>query len=458
MKPARWWVATLAILVLPTLGCGTSGTQATDVTTPSAAPVDQAQPTFTPSRVVFPSPPPTTVPTPEPPAPPPTARATAPTATLSPGPTAVAVPEPVPPPLPALVVERAFPNLDFRRLTNLVQPDDGRDLIFVTEQEGLVRVFPDRQNADEARVFLDITERVSEANNEEGLLGLAFDPAYADNGRLFVYYSAGGPRRSVVSRFTMGPDDPPRADPASEMVIMEIAQPFGNHNGGQIAFGPDGYLYVALGDGGSGGDPQGNGQDRRTLLGSILRIDVSRSAPEETYRVPDDNPFVGEPGVRPEIWAYGLRNPWRFSFDESGRLWLADVGQNEWEEIDVIGRGGNYGWNCMEGLHRFEWGSACDANALTAPVWEYTRSGGNCSVTGGFVYRGGAMPSLAGTYVYGDFCSGRIWGLRVSGDSVTEHALLVESGLSITSFGEDLEGNLYILSRNEGIYRLTANQ
>lgn len=455
------------VVMAPLLGACASGDTA-DAPEPTQAITVTVEPRLasTTSHIVIPTPSPTSrsrsfttlVPTPKPPTPSLTAEVAAPTTTLSPGPTVVAVPEPVPPALPTLVVERAFPNLDFRRLTNLVQPDDGRDLIFVTEQEGLVRVFPDRQNADEARVFMDITEKVSEANNEDGLLGLAFDPAFADNGRLYAYYSASGPRHSVVSRFTMGPDYPLRADAASEMVIMEIAQPFGNHNGGQIALGPDGYLYVALGDGGSGGDPQGNGQDLGTLLGSILRIDVSRLTPGETYRVPDDNPFVGEPGARPEIWAYGLRNPWRFSFDESGRLWLADVGQNQWEEIDIIERRGNYGWNCMEGLHRFESGAVCKADALKVPVWEYARSGGNCSVTGGFAYRGEAMPSLAGIYVYGDFCSGRIWGLRVIGDSVTEHGLLVKSGLTITSFGEDLEGNLYILSQNEGIYRLTANQ
>ena len=460
------WVFVLVVMA-PVLGaCASGDTPVAPEPARTASATVEPRPASTPSPVVIPPPFPTprshsfptTAPTPKPPTPSPTTPGAAPTATLSPGPAAVAIPSPVVPTLPAFVVERAFPNLDFRRLTNLVQPDDGRDLVFATEQEGLVRVFPNRQDAGEARVFLDISERVSEANNEEGLLGLAFDPAYADNGRLYVYYSAGGPRRSVVSRFTVRDDDPLRADPASELVITEIAQPFGNHNGGQIAFGPDGYLYVALGDGGSGGDPLGNGQDRGTLLGSILRIDVSRSAPGETYQVPDDNPFAGEPDVRPEIWAHGLRNPWRFSFDVSGRLWLADVGQNQWEEIDVIEREGNYGWNCMEGLHRFQWGASCDEDALRAPVWEYTRSGGNCSVTGGFVYRGEATPSLVGAYVYGDFCSGRIWSLRVSGDSVTEHVLLVESGLSITSFGEDLEGNLYILSRNEGIYRLTANQ
>ena len=355
-------------------------------------------------------------------------------------------------------MERVFPNLEFRRLTNLVQPDDGRGLVFVTEQAGVVRLFTDRHDASEAGVFLDIRDKVSEANNEEGLLGLAFDPDYANNGRLYVYYSAGGPRRSVVSRFTVSPGDPLRANPRSELVIMEIAQPFGNHNGGQIAFGPDGYLYVALGDGGSGGDPMGNGQDWRTLLGSVLRIDVSGSTAEEPYRAPEGNPFVGEPGVRWEIWAYGLRNPWRFSFDDSGRLWAADVGQNRWEEIDVIEGGGNYGWSCMEGLHGFRSGRECDSAILRAPVWEYPRSGGNCSVTGGYVYRGRRIPSLEGAYVYGDFCSGRIWGLRIDGDSITDQALLVESGLSITSFGEDLDGNLYVLSRNEGIYRLTERR
>ena len=357
-------------------------------------------------------------------------------------------------PLPALRVQRAFPNLAFRRLTNLAQPQDAPDRIFVTEQAGLVRAFPNDPQATEAGVFLDIRDRVSEAGNEEGLLGLAFDPDYAANGHFYVYYSADSPRRSVVSRFTVLPDSPIAADPDSELVIMEIPQPYSNHNGGQLAFGPDGYLYVGLGDGGSRGDPMGNGQDLGTLLGTILRVDVAGASVDGGYAVPSDNPFVGVQGARPEIWAYGLRNPWRFSFDrETGALWVGDVGQNRWEEIDLVEKGRNYGWNIAEGHSCFSPSTGCDTAGLEPPVAVYGRDDG-CSVTGGYVYRGSDMPSLAGVYVYGDFCSGKIWGLRHNWEAVAEQALLVDSGLSITSFGEDAEGNLYVLSRDQGIYRL----
>ena len=353
-------------------------------------------------------------------------------------------------------VKRAFPRLSFRRLTNLVQANDGTDRMFVTEQPGVVRVFPNTQEAGTARVFLDISSRISERNNEEGLLGIAFDPNYGDNGYVYLYYSASSPRRSVLSRFVVSGDDPNKADPDSEFIILEIPQPFGNHNGGQLAFGPDGYLYVGLGDGGSGGDPRGNGQNVGTLLGSILRLDVTDVPPEVPYLVPADNPFVAAPGARGEIWAYGLRNPWRFSFDlQTGILWAADVGQDSSEEINVVERGLNYGWNVMEGLRCFRPRSGCDVGGLEPPVFEYDHSQG-CSVTGGYVYRGLALPPLFGAYLFADFCSGRIWGLRHDGGAgILEHQLIADTNLSITSFGQDLAGNIYILSRDDGIYALS---
>ena len=363
----------------------------------------------------------------------------------------------VPQPLRAMRVERAFPNLSFQRLTSFVQPEGGAlaNRIFVTEQPGRIRVFPNDQQAAQADLFLDITSRVSEASNEEGLLGLAFDPGVGANGYFYVYYSATSPRRSVLSRFSVSLDDPNVGDPNSEFIIMEIPQPFSNHNGGQIAFGPDGYLYVGLGDGGSGGDPLGHGQNKGTLLGSILRIDVGGASDEKNYRIPSDNPFAGDAGARGEIWAYGLRNPWRFSFDErTGLLWLGDVGQNAWEEVDIIRKGLNYGWNVMEGLHCFTPTTGCDQTGLELPVQEYTLVGANCSIIGGYVYRGRGLPSLLGAYVYGDFCSSRIWGLRYDDGAVTEQMLLLDSDLFITSFGQDRNGNLYILSRNQGFYRL----
>ncbi len=374
-------------------------------------------------------------------------------------------------------VERVFENLDFNRLTNLAQPDDGTNRLFVTEQGGLIRVFPNQQDVAKTRVFLDIAGRVSTVNNEEGLLGLAFDPDFQNNGFFYVYYSASNPRRSVVSRFSVSEDDPNLADVGSELVILEISQPAGNHNGGQLAFGPGGFLYIGVGDGGRGGDPFGNGQNTETLLGTILKIDVSGAVKGEPYRIPANNPFVGIDGSREEIFAYGLRNPWRFSFDmgpvnagsadtlqdseEEGasatlvEIWVADVGQNQWEEIDLVRSGLNYGWNIMEGGHCFSPRSGCEDEGLEFPVAEYGRDAG-CSVTGGYVYRGNNLPSLSGAYVFGDFCSGTIWGMRYDGTSVTESLRLADSGLNITSFGQDLTGEIYILSRNEGIYRLAT--
>ena len=356
-------------------------------------------------------------------------------------------------------VQRAFPNLAFERLTNLVQPDDGQERMFVTEQPGLILVFPNDQRANTASLFLDISNRVNAGHNEEGLLGLAFDPDYKSNGYLYVYYSAASPRRSVLSRFSASQSNPNVADPDSELIIMEVPQPAGNHNGGQVAFGPDGYLYIGLGDGGGSGDRFGNGQNKSTLLGSILRIDVSSPSDGTPYHIPPKNPFVGVAGAQEEIWAYGLRNPWRFSFDTApgdtapGLLWVADVGQDMWEEIDVVQKGLNYGWNVMEGNHCFSPSGGCDTTGLEPPVAEYSHSEG-CSVTGGYVYRGLKVPSLIGAYVYGDFCSGNLWALRYDGVSVTEHRLLLASDLPITSFGQDVAGNLYILTHDEGIYSL----
>ena len=358
------------------------------------------------------------------------------------------------PPLQPLTVGRAFEHLDFRGLTNLTQPAAGDDRLFVTEQSGRVLAFANDEEAREAEVFLDIRDRVNDGGSEEGLLGLAFDPRYDENGYLYVYYSASGPRRSVVSRFAV---NGAQADVESELIIMEIAQPYRNHNGGQLAFGPDGFLYVGLGDGGAAGDPQGHGRNRATLLGSILRIDVSGSTADTPYTLPADNPFAGDPNSRGEIWAYGLRNPWRFSFDrETGRLWAGDVGQNRVEEVDVIEKGGDYGWKTLEGFQCFSPATGCDPAGTVLPVWEYPLNSGNCSVIGGYVYRGERLPSLAGAYVFGDFCSGRIWALRYDGQEVTEHLLLADTDLRIASFGQDREGEVYVLSQSEGIYRLIS--
>ena len=350
-------------------------------------------------------------------------------------------------------MERVFPNLSFRRMVGMAYAEDGSDRLFVVLQRGVIVSFANEQSVESADVFLDISERVSDRGNEEGLLGLAFDPDFRANGYFYVYYSAASPRRSVLSRFSVYATDG-AADAGSERVILEVEQPYSNHNGGQIAFGPDGYLYMGLGDGGSRGDPRGNGQNLATLLGSIIRINVGMLDEIGSYSIPADNPFVGVEGTRGEIWAYGIRNPWRFSFDrESGELWMADVGQNRFEEVNIVRRGKNYGWNVMEGSSCFKPSRGCDTQGLEMPVAEYGREGG-CSVTGGYVYWGARLPSLYGAYIYGDFCSGKIWALRHEGGQVTEQLELVDSRLEISSFGEGQDGEIFVLSFDGGIYRL----
>ena len=359
-------------------------------------------------------------------------------------------------PLAPVELEPAFPGIEFDRMVFLTYAERESGRLFVVLQPGRIVVFENDPGVESARTFLDIRERVNDAGNEEGLLGLAFDPAFVENGHFYVYYTASRPRRSVVSRFSVSAGDPNRADADSELVFLEVEQPYRNHNGGHLAFGPDGMLYVGLGDGGSSGDPRGNGQDTSTLLGSILRIDVSVLDQLGGYAVPPDNPFAGGEGAaRAEIWAYGLRNPWRFSFDrETGDLWAADVGQNLYEEVDIIRPGLNYGWNVMEGSHCFR-RENCDARGLEMPVAEYGRDGG-CSVTGGYVYRGSRLPSLYGAYLYGDFCSGKIWALRRDGAAVTEQMLIADTGLSISSFGEDPSGEVYVLTFKGAVYRFAA--
>ncbi len=307
-----------------------------------------------------------------------------------------------------------------------------------------------------ATVFGDVSDRVIDyrQENEGGLLGLAISPAFETDRRVYLYFTSndcdrGADRCDVLARYTVANDT---IDPESEEVLLEVADPYENHNGGQLAFGPDdGYLYLALGDGGAGGDPHGNGQDLSTLLATILRLDVSGSG----YDVPPDNPFVSMSGARPEIYAYGLRNAWRFSFDRAtGDLWAADVGQDKWEEVDRIVAGGNYGWNVMEGLECFG-SSGCDTNGLRLPRAVYGRDGG-CSVTGGYVYRGPSMPELNGWYVYGDFCSGMIWAVNTADDSPP--VLLADTGLEISSFGELPDGELLVLTFNNAVYRLQRGE
>lgn len=336
----------------------------------------------------------------------------------------------------------------------LTHAGDGSGRLFLVERAGLVKIIQNGQVA--GTPFLDIRTRVLSTGGEQGLLSIAFPPGFPASGVFYVCYTAKTDGRSILSRFSLSAD-PAVADPASEEVLLTVAQPFANHNGGQLAFSPrDGFLYLGLGDGGSGGDPQNNAQNPLSLLGKILRLDVDSG--QTPYAIPPDNPFVGNPAWRPEIWASGLRNPWRFSFDRlTGDLYIGDVGQNLWEEIDfqpANGTGGeNYGWRVMEGFHCYN-PAICDPAGFTLPVHEYSHAEG-CSVTGGFVYRGRQFSDLYGIYLYGDYCNGMIRGLE-QGLAGWENGLLLDSALNITGFGEDEDGELYVLGYNGSIYTLGA--
>jgi glucose/arabinose dehydrogenase len=328
---------------------------------------------------------------------------------------------------------------------------DGSGRLFAIEQPGLIRII---QNGSLLSTpFLDIRSRVGSSGSEQGLLGLAFHPRYTENGYFFVNYTdlRGD---TVIARYRVSAD-PSLADPTTEQSLLEMPQPFANHNGGDMAFGPDGYLYISLGDGGSGGDPRNNGQSVDTLLGKLLRIDVDEV---EGYSIPTDNPFV-EGGGLPEIWAYGLRNPWRISFDKlTGDLYIADVGQNSWEEINFQPAGSqggeNYGWNLMEASHCFQ-SPGCDQSGLTLPVVEYAlHVQGDCAVTGGYVYRGSSLPAWQGVYIYGDYCSGRVWGLFQNQAGVWENGLLFETSARVTTFGQDEGGEIYLVDHSGSVYQL----
>jgi glucose/arabinose dehydrogenase len=337
----------------------------------------------------------------------------------------------------------------------LTAPPGETSRLFIVEQTGGIRIIKSGTLLETP--FLDISGQVS-SGGERGLLGLAFDPNYTSTGRFFVHYTdpAGDTR---VSRFQVSVN-PDIADAGSEQVILTATQPYSNHNGGQLLFGPDGMLYLGLGDGGSSGDPQGRGQDLSDLLGSILRLDVQAGSP---YTVPPDNPFVAQAGARPEIWSYGLRNPWRFSFDRgTGDLYIADVGEGQFEEVDVspaaggAGKGLNYGWNRMEGKHCFNRGE-CDQTGLTLPAHEYSHSQG-CSITGGYVYRGSAIPALQGLYFFADYCQGWVRSFRYTGGAATELTdwRALQPGGLITSFGEDAAGEIYIMVEGGRVFKVVS--
>jgi len=397
-------------------------------------------------------------------------------------------------PLPKVQLRPAFPALTLDRPVWISQPPDASGRFFFVEQPGRILIVPQGGDGSQVKEFLNIVNRRPYVDNEEGLLSIAFHPGFKTNGLFYIYYnqqnanrSGQFPRRSVISEFKVSSTNSDCADLASERILLEVPQPFGNHKGGQISFGPDGFLYIALGDGGLGNDPFNSGQNTSTLLAKILRIDVNtrstigsgRDRKQLQYGIPKDNPWVGEPdlwgnlGVRKEIYAWGLRNVWRYSWDrKTGDLWAGDVGQELWEEVDLIVKGGNYGWCVREGAHHFKPGPP--GAQYIDPVIEYPHntdllsqskfprhSIGMC-VTGGYVYRGKKYPSLDGIYIYGDYVLGTIWGFRYAAGQVTDQATLLEQPKNIVSFAEDADGELYVLTfsvseRNDGrVYAIEA--
>lgn len=360
-------------------------------------------------------------------------------------------PDPAPPPGEIdLRLEEVATGLDFPVLVTAAPGDTNR--LFVVEKGGTVRII--KNGVLLPTPFIDLSGRVT-TRSEQGLLGMAFHPT---DGRVVLSFTVAGSTGGGTSRiatFKAGPD-PDVLDPATEQVVIEVDQPYGNHNGGHVTFGPDGFLYAGFGDGGSGGDPQGHGQNRDDFLGSLLRLDLDHGRP---YTVPSNNPFVGQPKMRGELWNWGLRNPWRFSFDRAtGDLYIADVGQNKWEEVDVQSAsslgGENYGWAIMEGGHCYK-AISCNKSGLVMPVTEYGHDDG-CSITGGHVYRGQAMPELVGTYFYGDYCDGWVRSFVYRGGAATDAASWpsLDTKQLITSFGEDARGELYVVLSNGTIYRI----
>ena len=351
----------------------------------------------------------------------------------------------------------AFPALKFNMPVEFVSPNDATNRNFVVAQRGKIHVFANQVDVKETKVFLDIESKVT-AGGERGLLGLAFHPNFKSNGCFYLNYTRNNPGlETVISRFTASKGNPDVADPGSEEILLTFKQPYSNHNGGKIAFGNDGFLYIGVGDGGSGGDPQKHGQNRASLLGKILRIDVNKSSGALKYAIPSSNPYQGNSqGFKEEIFAYGIRNPWRFSFDKiTGDLWVGDVGQNKIEEIDIVKNGGNYGWNSMEAEDCFGTPN-CDTKNMILPVWSYRQGPqtGN-SVTGGHVYRGKSVKTLQGKYVYGDYVTGNIWALSPAGKGKYTNALMIKHKGMISSFGEDSNNELYVCSYGDGkIYRI----
>jgi len=345
----------------------------------------------------------------------------------------------------------------------LTNAGDGSNRIFVPQQEGIIHAFANDDNATKTTIFMDIKDRVkySDRENEEGLLGMAFHPKYKTNGEFFVFYTNSKTNmENVVSRFRVSKTDPNKADPASEEVIIRFKKPFWNHDGGTIAFGPDGYLYITHGDGGMANDPHENGQNLKTLLGKVLRLDIDHKENGKAYAIPKDNPFVNQKDAAPEVWAYGLRNLWRMSFDrKTGQLWAGEVGQNLYEEIILLKSGGNYGWNLRESFHPFGNKGVDVRKDMVEPIWEYHHDIGK-SITGGGVYRGTKVPELDGAYLYADYVTMRVWALwyDAAKGRVVANREIKNIGLPILSFGEDEKGEIYLLALSptgQGIYRFS---
>jgi glucose/arabinose dehydrogenase len=420
----------LVFAALVVAACGSSAATPSPTATPAVTPIAIA------SATPAPTPAPTATPTPTP----------VPTATpISTGPVSISLQQ---------VVGGLASPID-------VESAPGDPRLFVVGQRGVISVV---YGGRVVGTFLDVSSRIS-CCGERGLLGLAFHPKYVSNGKFYVRYTdkSGNLR---VSEFKVSAD-PGKADASSERILITIAHPkFANHNGGRIAFGPDGYLYIGTGDGGSGGDPSNNGQNLGTLLGKLLRIDVDSAADGKPYAIPASNPFVGQAGKRAEIFAFGLRNPYRFGFDrQTGDLWIADVGQNLWEEVDRAfasaggGSGADFGWSVMEGNHCYKPSSGCKTAGLTLPLLEYAHGTGDaigCSIIGGFVYRGSAYPSLVGRYFFGDYCTGRIWDVAADAKPGASPQELLKSGLRIVGWGEGSDGEMYLVALGGGLYRLTA--
>src|SRR6185295_2823002 len=373
-------------------------------------------------------------------------------------------------PIPELGFEVAFEKLKFERCVVIAHPKDGTDRIFVVEQPGRVKWFENKPDAAELTTALDISDKVLSSGNEEGLLGLAFHPKFKTNHEVYLQYSFPklGPQRkrdantrNIVARFKMDPEHR-KILPESEQVILEVAQPYENHNGGVLQFGPDGYLYIGLGDGGKANDPHENGQNMKTWLGKFLRVDVDHQDEGKGYAVPKDNPFVGKEGVLPEIWSAGWRNPWGYHFDrKTGDLWSGDVGQDKWEEVNIVKKGANYGWNVREAKHEFK--STGNAGPFEDPLIEHQHAAKNStdgmnSLTGGCMYRGKRLPKLEGVYLYGDFVTGNMWGLKWDGQKVVESKQLFEFKMKqIATFGEDRDGDVYWSTFTDGkLYRFVT--